>query len=73
MGRLFQSEVFTPRERDDIQQLLPTPVRANEQLLNTLMLKEDRAYDCLLKALIETDQGHIADILKCEGNDLLST
>lgn len=73
VSKLFQSEVLTPRERDDIRQLLSTPVRANEHLLNTLMLKDNRAYDCFLATLMETDQGRIADILKCEGNDLLST
>lgn len=71
VAELFQNEVFTAKETDDIQHLLSTAIRANEQLLNTLMLKDDRAYGCFLRALIGTDQNHIADILKYEGNDKL--
>ena len=73
MADLFQSKVLTVKERDDIQHLLSTPVRANEQLLNTLMLKDDQSYDCFLTALGNTDQTHIAEILHCEGTDKLFT
>lgn len=71
VAELFQNDFLTTRERDDIQQLSSTPVRANEQLLNALMLKDDRAYGCFLTALSNTDQTHIAEILNCEGNDKL--
>lgn len=71
MAELFQNNVLDVKERDDIQQLLPRPVRSSEELLNILMSKDDRAYDCFLTALTNTDQKHIADILTGEGNDRL--
>lgn len=74
MAALFQCQALTSGERDDIQQLLTTPIRANELLLNKLMLKDGRSFDCFVTALIETDQEHIAHILKYEGNgDILTT
>ena len=69
VAKLFQSEVLTAKERDEIQNLSSIPVKASEQLLNALMSKDDRAYDCFLRALIETDQKHITSILQNEGNE----
>lgn len=67
VAMLFEKDTITQRERDDIFSLESSPTRANEELLNAIMRKDNEVFDSFLKALVDTQQHHIYKLLTSEG------
>ena len=71
---MFQLNVLTLKELQDIQSKHKKPVKAAEQLLNIVIKQSSHAYSSFLEALKLTSQQHLYEVIvngSCKGTERL--
>ena len=66
LTKLISKMILTPDEEVDISYDCPN-YRIVNNLINALLMKSDRAFYALLESLEESEQDHIAEIIKQAG------
>ena len=70
---MFQSNALTLKELQSVQSKKNEPIKAAEQLLNTVMNQSANVYWCFLDALKKTDHQHVFEVIVAGSSKLKGT